>query len=96
VNAVAISEQQEPLDGFATARLKVVGVGIDEIAEPPNIDDVMTLLVRVVCTGRGVKRMKDGELRREATMSVLEMEVKEGPTKPTGAPDLFSVNDDDD
>jgi len=89
-------EQQEPLDGFATARLKVVGVGLDEIAEPPNIDDVMTLLIKVVCTGRGVKRMKDGELRREATMSVLEMDVKEGPSKPTGEPNLFSVDDDED
>lgn len=95
MSALAISEQQAPLDGFATARLRVVGVSIDEIGEPPNIDDQMTLLLKVVCTGRGVKRRPDGELRREATMSVLEMEVKEGPTKPTGAPDLFSVDDED-
>lgn len=91
----AIMEQQAPLDGFAAARLRVVGASIDELADPPNIDDTMVLIVQVTCTGRGVKRMKDGELRREAIMTVSAMEVKEGPTSPTGEPHLFSDADDD-
>lgn len=91
-----INEQQSPLPSLDAARIKFSGMAIDEIGNPPEIDDEMTFVVTAVCTGRGVQRMKDGELRRTATMQVLDLDVKEGPTRPTGEPSLFSDGDGDD
>lgn len=94
--AATISEQQEPLEGLEAARIKFTGMSLDEVTAPPQIDDRQTFLVEAVCTGRGVQRMKDGELRRTATMTVIDLAAQGGPTKPSGAPDLFSVKDDED
>lgn len=93
---MAINEQQSPLEGLEAARIKFSGMAIDEIGNPPQIDDTMTFIVEAVCTGRGVQRMKDGELRRTATMQVLDLEVKSGPTRPNGEPTLFNPDDDND
>lgn len=87
--------QQEPIEGLESARVKFAGMSLDELGNPPEIDDRMTFLVEAVCTGRGVQRMKDGEMRRTATMEVLTLEPQGGPVKPTPAPSLFSVGDPD-
>lgn len=94
--AAEIMEQQEPLAGLEAARIKFTGMSLDEMGTPPQIDDRMTFLVEAVCTGRGVQRMKDGELRRTATMEVLDLAAQTGPTKPEGAPNLFSVENETD
>lgn len=87
----SIREQQAPLDGFVVSRLKLVGV-IDDINDNylPDLDDILTLTVKVRCTDRAVKRMSNGELRRVAVITVDTAEITQGPTKPTGEPHLFS------
>jgi hypothetical protein len=94
--AAEIMEQQEPLAGLEAARIKFTGMSLDEVTAPPNIDDRQSFIVEAICTGRGVQRMKDGELRRTATMTVIDVAAQGGPFKPEGAPNLFSVNDETD
>lgn len=79
--------QQEPLEGFDVARLRITGVS-DEIMDPPDIGYRMKLLIDVECTGHELKKMKDGELRKTALIELLGMEIVSGPTAPTGEPNL--------
>jgi hypothetical protein len=88
--------QQEPIEGLESARIRFAGMSLDELGNPPEIDDEMTFLVRAVCTGRGIQRMKDGELRRTATMEVLDVDPQGPPIKPSAAPNLFSIDEEDD
>lgn len=88
--------EQEPIEGLEACRVKFAGMSLNELGNPPDIDDRMTFVVETVCTGRGVERMKDGELRRTARMEVLTLEPQGGPVKPSAAPNLFSVEDDGD
>jgi hypothetical protein len=87
-----MSEQQEPLDGLEACRVKFVDVALDEIDEPPDIDDRMHFTVEAICVGRTTERMKDGELRRTAKMRVTALDPQGGPLKPASPPSLFSVN----
>lgn len=97
MTTTATQPRQEALDeSLEAAHLRIVGASMDALANPPVIDQRMKVLVDCVCTGRGLARRKDGELRYTATMTVVDMEVVEGPTTPTGEPDLFSSQDPDD
>ncbi len=96
MSAAPALPRQDPIDeSLEAAHLKVVGASMDAVQNPPKIDDRMKILVECVCTGRGLARRKDGELRYTATLSVVDMEVVEGPTTPTGDPDLFTAPDDE-
>lgn len=88
------AEQQDPLDGLEACRLRFVDVACDEIEIPPDLDDEGLFLVRAVCVGRSLERMKDGELRRMAKMRVLSVEPQGPLAKPSNGPTLFSVGDD--
>jgi hypothetical protein len=89
-------QQQEPIEGLEACRVKFVDVALDAIDDPPGIDDEMTFAVTAVCVARTRERMKDGELRNTAKMRVTSLEATSGAVKPTGGPNLFSVDDDDD
>lgn len=88
-------QQQDPIEGMEAARVKFVGMSLDELGNAPEIDDRMRFSVDAICTGRGVQRMKDGELRRTATMEVLTLEAEGDPIKPATSPSLWSVEDGD-
>ncbi|MGH3495067.1 MAG: hypothetical protein ACRDQ1_17785 [Sciscionella sp.] len=89
------ADQQEPIEGMESARVKFAGMSLDELGNPPEIDDVMEFYVKAVCTGRGVQRMRDGELRRTARMEVLALQPQGKPVKPQAEPNLYSVDEDD-
>lgn len=89
-------EQQESLEGLEACRVKFVDVSLDEIADPPDIDDQMHFAVDAICVGRTTERMKDGEVRRTAKMRVTAVEPQGGPVKPASPPGLFSVDGSDD
>lgn len=89
-------QQQEPIEGMEACRVKFVGMSMDSIEEPPDIDDEMTFLVTTRCVGSGRQRMKDGELRLTRSMEVLTLEPQGAPSKPKAEPNLFTVARDDD
>jgi hypothetical protein len=85
---------QEVLDeAWQAARLRFTGMSVDELGIAYQIDDRGFFIVEAVCTGQGIQRMKDGELRRTLTMEVLGVEAKGDPIKPSDGPNLFTVDD---
>lgn len=90
-------EQQEPLDGFEATRIKITFVNMtsDSLDELPEIGDRQTFRVTTVCTARGIEVMRDGEKRRTARVEVVDLEAEGPPVKPSAAPNLFTVQDDD-
>lgn len=91
---MAADTEQEPIEGLDACRVKFVGMSMDSLDDPPEIDDEMTFIVRTRCVGAGRKRMKDGELRRTRDMEVLTLEPQGGPSKPSAGPNLFGIDGD--
>lgn len=89
-------QQQDSIEGLEACRVKFVGMSMDSLEDPPEIDDEMTFVVRTRCVGSGRQRMKDGELRHTRSMEVLTLEPQGGPVKPAATPNLFSVEGDGD
>ncbi|MGH7687650.1 MAG: hypothetical protein ACREN2_12660 [Candidatus Dormibacteria bacterium] len=89
-------KEQEPIEGLEACRVKFVGMSMDSLENPPEIDDEMTFLVHTRCVGSGRQRMKDGELRLTRSMEVLTLEAQDAPSKPSAGPNLFSVDDGED
>jgi hypothetical protein len=86
-------QQQEPIEGLDTARVRFVDMSLDELGNPPEIDDEMQFTVNAVCVARSQERMKDGELRRTAKMRVLSLSPNGPATKSSSGPNLFSVDE---
>lgn len=90
-------QQQEPIEGLESVRVKFVGMSMDSLEDPPEIDDEMTFVVRMRCVGSGRQRMKDGELRHTRSMEVLTLEPQaRPPAKPAATPNLFGIDGDGD
>lgn len=87
-------EQQQPLEGMEAVSVRFVGMAADSLDQLPELEEVMTFLVRAVCTGRGLELRKDGEKRRTARMEVIKLEPQGAPVKPDpkpATPPLFAV-----
>lgn len=87
-----VMPNQEPL--LEAARVRFVGMSLDSLDEPPELDDTMTFEVKATCTGRLRERMRDGELRRVAIMTVDEVTALGSSTHPERDPEL-SYGDED-
>lgn len=91
-----MAEAQEPVPGLETARVQFVGMSLDELGNPPEIDDTMTFVVQAICEARVLRRMKDGEYRRTAILRVTEVAAQGDPIKPDpkpAGPSLWPVED---
>jgi len=71
-----------------SAHVKFTGMSLNALETPPEIDDRMTFLVTAVCTGSGLERRKDGELRKTMKMEVLGVQVHGEIEKPERDPEL--------
>lgn len=94
---IAAEPEQQALEGLEACRVKFTGMSIDEITEPPALDDVMEFKVRATCCVEPSKeRLRTGELRVTAKMRVESVEVVIGPTAPDNGPNLRALDDQDD
>jgi len=89
---MAIAAPPVPLDALLE-EVRVKFSGTTTITGTPKIDDRMAFVVHTVCKAFTVQRGNSGELIPTATMEIVGVEVKSGPTSPTGAPDLFTDGD---
>ncbi|MGH3994724.1 MAG: hypothetical protein ACRDSN_19955 [Pseudonocardiaceae bacterium] len=89
-------QQQDSIEGLEACRVKFVGMSMDSLEDPPEIDDERTFVVRTRCVGNGRQRMKDGELRHTRSMEVLTLEPQGPPAKPAATPNPFGIDGDGD
>lgn len=89
---------QEPISGMGATKVKLTRIPADQISpdELPAIEDRMVLTLSVVCTGRGMEKLRTGEQVPTARLEVLTLDVESGPTKPQTTPSLFKVEGDGD
>lgn len=71
-----------------SAHVKFIGMSMNALEAPPEIDDRMTFTVTARCIGSGLERRKDGELRKTMKMDVEDVVVTGEIQKPERDPEL--------
>jgi hypothetical protein len=84
-----VLEGQETLTGLKAVTLRLPAITIEDMGtDSLAIDDEFTIVLDVVCSGRGIERRPGGELRATATGKIREVQLTDGPRKPIGEPTL--------
>jgi hypothetical protein len=76
-------------------RIKFAGMGMDQLDDAPALDEKKVFTVEATCTAVTRERMKDGEIRHVARMTVDSVWIGDKSDRPAEPPALFPVGDGD-